>query len=139
MNDFLSKLLANYLLLSPMLNEQQLDVTTNEGFKKAIELIAEARKSYDSSTFKSFFDNIVGGSFHDFLDELYKNVVKTHDAANEASKPDFEKLSETDQENVLNAVSKYLEKYENASDETKNLASDILKDYTAWVINNTRK
>ena len=144
MNDILSQLLANYLLFNPINGETtKYDVSTDEGYQNAIELLAKARKLYDETPTKGLFDTILGVSFVEFLDGLYTNVVKTHDAAvkkreAESAKTDFEKLSETDQQNVTNAVDKYLEKYENASEETKNLAKDILKDYTAWVIHTTR-
>lgn len=145
MNDILSQLMANYLVWNPITNDStKYNVATDEGYKNAVELIAQARKTYDESPAKEFFDSILEGSFVEFLDSLYANVVKTHDAAvkkreEEAAKPDFEKLSEVDKQNVTNAVEKYLEKYNNASPETVELAKDILKDYTAWVIKTTRK
>lgn len=145
MNDILSQLMANYLVWNPIVNEPtKYDVTTDEGYQKAIELIAEAKKAYDNAAVKSFFDNVIGGSFCDFLDGLYKGVVEAHEAAvkereAESAKTDFDRLSEVDKQNVTTAVDTYLEKYENASEETKTLAKDILKDYTAWVIRTTRK
>lgn len=142
MNDFFTQLLKT-LSIVPLTdesveNESKIyDVTTDEGYKKAIELIAEARKTYDNSPAKGLFDILMNGSFVKFLDNLYANVVKTHE---EATKPktDFAKLSETDQRNVEEAIEKYLTKYANASEETKTQAKDILKDYSAWVINTTR-
>lgn len=123
--------------MSPLVSDiQKYDITTDEGYQNAIEVIAQARKeygNYPSTSIKSLYI--------DLLDSLYTYIVNAHDEAvkeREQEKTEFEKLSETDQENVLIAVNKYLEKYDNASNETKNLASDILKDYTAWVINNTK-
>lgn len=144
MDDMLTQLLANYLVWNPIVNEPtKYDVTTDEGYQKAVELIAEARKAYDNAAVKSFFDNVLNGSFCDFLDSLYKEVVKSHDAAvkqreEEAAKTDFDRLSDVDRQNVNNAVEKYIEKYTNASPETIEQAKDILRDYTAWVIRTTR-
>ena len=145
MNDILSQLMANYLVWNPIANESpKYNVATEEGYQNAVELIAQARKTYDESPTKEFFDSLLEGSFVEFLDNLYKGVVKAHEAAvkereAEAAKTDFDRLSEVDKQNVTTAVDTYLEKYENASEETKTLAKDILKDYTAWVIRTTRK
>jgi preprotein translocase subunit Sss1 len=145
MNDILSQLLGNYLIWNPIKNEStKYNVETDEGYQNAIELLANARKLYDESPAKEFFDSLLEGSFVEFLDGMYSNVVKAHEAAvkereAEAAKTDFDRLSEVDKQNVTTAVDTYLEKYENASEETKTLAKDILKDYTAWVIRTTRK
>ena len=145
MNDKIAQLLSQYFTgCEDQADTRNYDVRTDDGYQNAIELLAELRKTYDNSILKDLFDPVFGqSSFTDFLDNLYTVVVKTHTEAvkkrkENESKTDFEKLSESDRTNVTNAVNKYLEKYANASEETKNLSADILKDYTAWVILRTR-
>ena len=144
-NNKINNMLLKYLLWNPIVNDtEKYDPTTDEGYKNAVELIAEAKKSYENSVAKPFFDTVLQGSFCDFLDKLYKEVHDTHDAAvaeREKLKqiPDFEKLPESDRKAIDAAIDNYLQKYEDASEETITGAKGILEDFAAWVVNVNRE
>ena len=146
MNDNkINDMLLNYLLWNPILNDtKNYDPTTDEGYKNAVELIAAAKKSYENSSAKQFFDAVLQGSFVELLDSLYTEIHNTHEAAvaeREKLKkvPDFEKLSESDQKAIDAAIDNYLQKYDNANKETIAGAKSILEDFAAWVVNVNRE
>ena len=144
-NNKINDMLLNYLLWNPIVNDtKKYDPTTDEGYKNAVELIAEAKKSYENSVAKPFFDTVLQGSFCDFLDKLYKEVHDTHEAVvaeREKLKqiPDFEKLPESDRKAIDAAIDNYLQKYKDASEETITGAKGILEDFAAWVVNVNRE
>ena len=85
MNDILSQLMANYLVWNPIANEStKYNVATEEGYQNAVELIAQARKIYDESPTKEFFDSLLEGSFVEFLDNInhWLGIGKIEDIMN---------------------------------------------------------
>ena len=144
MEDNKIETLLNFLLGNPIVNTKKYDPTTDEGYKNVVELIATAKKSYENSSAKLFFDTLFQGSFNDFLDTCYKEMYNIHKvAAAEREKlnkvTDFEKLSESDKKAIDAAIDDYLQKYDNASKETIAGAKSILEDFAAWVVNTNRE